>query len=69
MSEYLQSPELHDLTGYAHKSRQIEWLAEQGIPYLLDSRNRLIVSREHVRGRLEGRTVVRSMGINFAAIK
>lgn len=69
MSEYLPSTELYDLTGYAHTSKQMTWLAEQGIPYLLDNRNRLVVSREHVRGRLEGRTVVRSMGINFAAIK
>lgn len=69
MSEYLPSNELYDLTGYAHTSKQIIWLAEQGIPYLLDNRNRLVVSREHVRGRLEGRTVVRSSGLNLAAIK
>lgn len=69
MSEYLPSTELHALTGYARMKQQAEWLAEQGIPYLIDSRNRLIVSREHVRGRLEGRVMVRSSGLNLAAIK
>ena len=69
MSEYLAQTELYDLTGYAHTSKQVVWLAEQGIPHLKDNRGRLVVSREHVRGRLEGRTVVRSSGLNLAAIK
>lgn len=68
MSEYLSPGELHSLTGYARSGQQSDWLAAQGIPKRLDGK-RVIVSREHVRAWLEGRTVASSNGLNLAAIK
>ena len=67
-SEYLSPGELHLLTGLARSGPQADWLAGKGIPYMLDGR-RVIVSREHVRARLEGRIVARSSGLNLAGIK
>lgn len=67
-SEYLSPGELHALTGFARANAQSAWLAEKGIPYLLDGR-RVIVSREHVRARIEGRILARSNGLNMAGIK
>ncbi|MDZ7918478.1 DUF4224 domain-containing protein [Rhodoferax sp.] len=68
MSEYLLPPELHVLTGYARCNGQASWLQQKGIPHKLDGK-RVIVSREHVRGWIEGRTVVTSSGLNLSAIK
>lgn len=68
MSEFLTSPELHALTDYARAGQQSEWLKAKGIPFRQDGR-RVIVSREHVRNWLEGRTVVTSTGLNLASIK
>lgn len=66
--EYLSSAELHELTGFARVAAQAEWLSEKNIPYLQDGK-RVIVSREHVRQRIEGRIVARSSGLNLRAIK
>jgi hypothetical protein len=68
MSEYLTTPELHVLTGYARGSCQDSWLTFRGIPHKLEG-TRVILSREHVRGWLEGRTVAHSNGLNLKAIK
>lgn len=68
MTEFLSSPELHDLTGYAWPSSQATWLKEQGIAHRLNGK-RVIVSRVHVRAWLEGRPVVQSSGLNLSAIK
>ena len=68
MSEYLNPPELHTLTGYARCTDQARWLATKAIPHRLDGK-RVIVSREHVRGWIEGRTVATSSGLNMAGIK
>ncbi len=68
MTEYLAPQELHALTGYARATSQASWLTSKGIPHRLDDR-RIIVSREHVRGWLEGRTVASSQGLNLAGIK
>ena len=68
MSEYLTSPDLHTLTGYARSPLQADWLVQHGIPHRVDGR-RIIVSRVHVQAWLEGRTVARSNGLNLAAIK
>jgi Domain of unknown function (DUF4224) len=67
-SEYLSPGEMHTLTGFARSGQQGEWLTAQGIPFLADGR-RIIVSREHVRARMEGRIVARSKGLNMAGIK
>jgi hypothetical protein len=68
MTEYLPPPELHALTGFARVTAQTGWLASQGIPHKVDGK-RVIVSRVHVQSWLEGRTVVRSTGLNLAGIK
>ena len=67
MTEFLNSTELHDLTGYARATSQAQWLKERALPHRLDGR-RVIVSRVHVQAWLEGRTVV-SSGLNLAAVK
>lgn len=67
-TEYLPPPELHALTAYARATQQAEWLLEHGIPHRMDGK-RVIVSRVHVQAWLEGRTVVQSVGINWAAVK
>ena len=66
--EFLDSVELHLLTGYTRGAAQASWLTEKPIPYRLDGR-RLIVSRVHVRAWLEGRYIVSSPGLNLSAIK
>ena len=68
MSEYLSPGELHHLTAYAHAGKHATWLKEHAIPYRQDG-SRVIVSREHVRAWLEGRTVASSSGLNLAGIK
>lgn len=68
MTEYLPSPELHALTGYARASSQAVWLKEKAIPHRLDGR-RVIVSRIHVQAWLEGRNTAASNGPNWAAVK
>lgn len=67
-SEFLSSAELRELTDYAHAKQQAEWLAQRGIPHKLEAR-RVVLSRVHVRGWLEGRPMVAGGGVNFAAIK
>lgn len=66
--EFLTTPELHQLTGYAHADKQTAWLKFRGIPHRTDGR-RVIVSRVHVRDWLEGKTVVISSGVNLAGVK
>lgn len=57
-SEFLQSPDLHQLTGYARAADQEKWLKERGVPHRRDGR-RVIVARCHIRAWLEGRPVGR----------
>jgi len=68
VSEFLPSPELHALTGYARAGAQAAWLKEKGIAHRVDGK-RVIVSRVHVRAWLEGRGIVQSTGLNRAAIR
>ena len=51
MTEYLTGPELHQLTGYARKAQQGEWLKGRSIPHKMDN-GRVIVSRVHAAQRL-----------------
>ena len=53
MAEYLSIQELHQLTGYARSGQQSAWLKFRGIPFKQDGA-RIIVSRVHVQGWLEG---------------
>jgi hypothetical protein len=68
LTEYLNSQELHQLTGYARTGQQCEWLKSRGIPHKEDGR-RVIVSREHVRSWLEGKPVLTRAGMNISAIR
>jgi hypothetical protein len=68
MSEYLNTTDLNDLTGYARAGKQAGWLRENGIPHRAVGA-RVIVSTIHARNWLEGRTVVHSPGLNLAGIK
>lgn len=65
--ELYSAEELHRLTASARATPQAEWLKEHGIPHQLDGK-RVIVSRIHVRAWLEGRTVLSSIGPNWAAL-
>lgn len=67
MNEYLNSQDLHTLTGFARPGKQAEWLKSSGIPHRVDG-VRIIVSHRHVQNWLEGKRV--SFGeINFGAVK
>lgn len=66
--EYLDPTELHRLTSAARTPTQAAWLKENQIPHRVDGK-RVIVSREHVRAWLEGRTVPQSAGPNWGALK
>lgn len=68
MSEYLNAQDLHALTGYARPGKQAQWLQEHGLPHRVDGA-RVIVAHRHVQSWLEGRTVVRSSGPNWSAVK
>ena len=68
MNEYLNVLELHQLTGMARPGKQSEWFKQHGIPHRMDG-TRLIVSRVHVQGWIEGRNIVSSSGLNLAGIK
>jgi hypothetical protein len=59
MSEFLDSAELHQLTGYARCGQQEAWLTEHGVPHKRDGK-RLIVCRRHVIAWVEGRPVTAS---------
>lgn len=66
MTEYLPPPELHSLTGYARPGQQAAWLKDKAIPHRVDGK-RIIVSREHVRAWLEGKSIATG-GLNMSAI-
>lgn len=65
--EFLSPDELRALTGFKPAGKQDAWLQEHGIPHRRDG-SRMIVSRQHVRSWLEGRTVVSSNGPNWSAV-
>ena len=67
MSEYLSTAELHQLTGYARKAQQGEWLKGRGIPHKMDN-GRVIASRVHVQAWLEGKHTISSNGPDWAKI-
>ena len=67
-SEFLRQDEVKELTDFTHARQQSGWLTERGIPHKLEHR-RVVLSRTHVRGWLEGRHMVSGSGINFGAIR
>ena len=68
MTELLTPDELKQLTGLVWSRHQKEWLTEQGISHRVVGK-RILVSHKHVDAWLEGRNMVRSNGLNLAAIK
>jgi hypothetical protein len=68
MTEFLTSPELHQLTGFARPISLANWLKAHCIPHRVDGK-RIIVSRIHVQAWLEGKTTPYSSGPNWAAVK
>lgn len=68
MSEYLNTQELHQLTGYARSAQQSAWLKFRSIPFKQDG-SRIIVSRVHVQHWLEGKPTLVRTGMNIAAIR
>lgn len=67
-SEYLNTQELHQLTGYARFQAQLSWLKLQGLPFKVDG-SRIIVSRLHVQRWIEGKPTVSHAGMNVSAIR
>lgn len=68
MSEFLSPKERRDLTGYAWRGKQADWLHAKGLPFKTDG-NRLIVLRTHVNQWLAGKKFSGAGGINFGAIR
>ena len=68
MTELLTPAEIAKLTGFVWNRHQSQWLVEMGIPHRMDGK-RILVSHRHVDAWLEGRNMVRSNGLNLAAIK
>lgn len=65
--EFMTPEELRDLTGKRGLAAQVAVLKAEGIPHK-EMRNRLLVSRFHVREWLAGRPLPRaSVGVNLAA--
>lgn len=56
MSEnlFLTDEQLQQLTGRRHKSRQIEWLKSEGIPFRVNATGHAVVTRGAIEGRTEG---------------
>lgn len=50
---FLSDAELRQLTGRPQKSRQIEWLRQNGIPFRINATGHPVVTRGAVEGRQE----------------
>ena len=68
MTGFLTKEERRELTGYRNKNPQIAWLKSKGLPFQIDE-DRLIVMRTHVQQWIEGKPLIKSTGVNFAAVK
>ncbi|MDM0072084.1 DUF4224 domain-containing protein [Variovorax sp. J31P207] len=53
MSLFLTDAELQQFTGRRMKSKQIEWLKAEGIPFRRSATGHPVVTRATVEGRLE----------------
>lgn len=53
MSLFLDDAELAQLTGRRMKSRQIEWLKVEGVPFRVSATGHPVVTRAAVEGRQE----------------
>jgi biotin operon repressor len=50
-SLFLSDEDLHELTGFVVKAKQIEQLRKQGIPFFVNASGRAKVARAAVEGR------------------
>jgi len=67
--EFLDKPELHQLTGYARAKAQAAWLRAEGIPFKQNGAG-LVVCRIHARNWVEGKPAVVSSGdFNWSSVK
>ena len=66
--ELLLPAEVKQLVGASNPDEQSKLLLEFGIPHRL-LKQRILVSRFHVREWLAGRQLVQSRGVNLAAVK
>jgi len=66
--ELLLPAEVKQLVGASNPDEQSKLLLELGIPHRL-LKQRILVSRFHVREWLAGRQLVQSRGVNLAAVK
>jgi hypothetical protein len=64
----LSPDELRELTGYARRGAQSEWLTVNGIPFRLDGA-RLLVARVHAEAWLGGKEVMQPKGFDLSAVK
>lgn len=53
---FLTDNELAKLTGFKIKSRQIDWLRAQGLPFFVNGTGHPVVTRAAVEGRAEAVT-------------
>jgi hypothetical protein len=67
--EFLDKPELHQLTGFARVNAQAAWLKAEGIPFKSNGRG-LVVLRTHARAWVEGKPLAVSSGVpNWSSVK
>lgn len=52
-SMFLEDDELAKLTGYKFKSKQIEWLRAEAIPFRVSATGHPVVTRDAIEGRKE----------------
>lgn len=55
---FLDRDALRQLTGAAHRSKQVTWLHAEGIPFKINGKDELIVAWVHVHAWLEGKPPV-----------
>ena len=53
MSLFLETDELCQLTGRKTKSKQIEWLRQNGVPFRVNATGHPVVTRATIEGRQE----------------
>lgn len=67
-SLFLSDAELHELTGFRRKLRQIQWLKDHGYRFEVNGKGRARVLRSAVLGRLNHRPAPQKPEPDFAAL-
>lgn len=62
---FLDDAELHRLTARKYKSKQIEWLRAQGIPFRINATGHPVVTRAVVEGRSTGADMLPPMATRW----